>query len=319
MKVARILMKFIYFIYSTLYFRSVRLSYLLVIYTVDFNFLSKIRRQKNKLVFKDSGNKIYINQLHWFGFLFPMLNDLLQSSITKVTKLEKDFFIVGIQGLNYKVASLSNMAVLHEIFIQKIYDIELIGQEIVIVDIGMNVGVASHFFASMPNVKAVYGYEPFPETFQEALFNSNLNPSLKNKLFLFNIGLSDNNCKKTIALFESGSLSASTIESNVSFTKKSGQEVEVELMSAKDVLTNIIDKHPDTPLVLKIDCEGEEYAIFESLKNSKTLLNVTAILVEWHGKGLDSIASFLIDHGFQFHHIPNMELNSGMVYAFKKN
>jgi FkbM family methyltransferase len=319
MKIARILMKFIYFIYATLLFRSVQLAYLLVIYTVDFHFLSKLERQKNKLVFKDSGNKIYMHQLHWFGFLFPMLNELLQSTVAKVTQLEKDFFIMNIQGLNFKVASLSNMAVLHEIFIQKIYDIELMGSEIVVIDIGMNVGVASHFFASMPNVKAVYGYEPFPETFQEAVFNSALNPSLKNNLMLFNVGVSDRNCKKTITLFESGSLSASTIESNTTFTKINGHEVEVELMSAKDVITTIVQKHPNTPLVLKIDCEGEEYAIFESLKNSHLLSNVTAILVEWHEKGVNPIASFLIDHGFQFHHIPNKELKSGMVYAFKKN
>ena len=319
MKIARILMKLIYFIYATLYFRSVRLAYLLVIYTVDFHFLSNLKRQNNKLVFKHTGNQIYINQLHWFGFLFPMLNELLQSSIAKVTRLEKDYFIIGIQGLNFKVASLSNMAVLNEIFIQKIYNIQLTGPEVVVIDIGMNVGVASHFFASITNVKAVYGYEPFLETYQEAMFNSSLNPSIQNNLFLFNTGVSDKNCKKTIALYESGSLSASTIESTSTFTKKGVQEVEVELISAQDVLSTVIAKHPNTPLVLKIDCEGEEYAIFESLKNSSLILNVTAILVEWHEKGIDPIAKFLIDHGFQFHHIPNDELNSGMVYAFKKN
>lgn len=319
MKIARILMKLIYFIYAALNFKSVRLAYLLVKYTVDFNLLTKLKRDGDKLVFSDSGNAIYIQQLHWFGFLFPMLNELMQHDAVKVVKLEIDFFMLTIQDLTFKVASLSNMAVIHEIFIQKIYDIKLIGYEVVVIDIGMNVGVASHFFASMPNVKAVYGYEPFPETFQEAVFNSALNPSLKNNLMLFNVGVSDRNCKKTITLFESGSLSASTIESNTTFTKINGHEVEVELMSAKDVITTLVQKHPNTPLVLKIDCEGEEYAIFESLRNSHLLSNVTAILVEWHEKGLNPIASFLIDHGFQFHHIPNKELNSGMVYAFKKN
>jgi hypothetical protein len=74
MKIARILMKLIYFIYATLYFRSIRLAYILVLYTVDFHFLSNLKRQNNQLVFKHTDNKIYINQLHWFGFLFPMLN-----------------------------------------------------------------------------------------------------------------------------------------------------------------------------------------------------------------------------------------------------
>ena len=124
--------------------------------------------------------------------------------------------------------------------------------------------------------------------------------------------------QKTITLFESGSLSASTIETAQIFTKKIGQEVMVELLAAKDILFNITQQHPNSQLLLKIDCEGEEYAIFESLRNTGLLQNVTAILVEWHEKGVEPIAAFLHDHGFQFHHIPNEQLNCGMVYAFKK-
>ncbi len=255
MKIARILMKLIYFIYATFYFKSLSLAYLLVKYTVDFNLLSKIKRDGDKLVFNYSNNKIYINQLHLFGFLFPMLNELLQNAAVRVTQLENDYFIVCVQGLSFKVASLSNMAVLHEIFIQRIYDIEVGGTELIVLDIGMNVGVASHFFATLPNVKAVYGYEPFPETFQEALYNSSLNPSLKDKLVQLNVGISDCTCIKTITLFESGSLSASTIESSTTFTKIEGQKVKVELIAAKELLTTIKEKHPNTPLLLKIDCE----------------------------------------------------------------
>lgn len=319
MKIARILMKLIYFIYAIFYFKNVRLAYLLVKYAVDFNLLSTIKRDGDKLVFNHSSNKIYIHQLHLFGFLFPMLNELLQNTAVRVTQLENDYFHVCVQGLSFKVASLSNMAVLHEIFIQRIYDIEVESPELVVLDIGMNIGVASHFFATLPNVKAVYGYEPFPQTFQEALYNSSLNPTLKNKLVQFNIGISDRTCKKNITLFESGSLSASTIETTTNFAKIEGQEVQVELIAAKELLTSIKVKHPDTPLLLKIDCEGEEYAIFESLKNTGLMKNVTVILVEWHQRGLKPIATFLIDHGFQFHHIPNELLNCGMVYAFKKN
>jgi FkbM family methyltransferase len=141
------------------------------------------------------------------------------------------------------------------------------GHELVVVDIGMNVGVASHFFATLPNVKAVYGYEPFPETFQEALYNISLNHSIQSKLIPFNQGVSDVTAQKTITLFESGSLSASTIETAQTFTKKEGQEVKVELIAAKELLASITQKHPNSQLLLKIDCEGEEYAIFESLKN----------------------------------------------------
>ena len=47
--------------------------------------------------------------------------------------------------------------------------------------------------------------------------------------------------------------------------------------------------------------------------------HVTAVMVEWHEKGIAPIDAFLVDHGFQFHHLFNKELNSGMIYAFKKN
>ena len=318
MKVARILMKMIYFMYATIYFKSAKLSYLMVKYTVDYNLLSGLKREGHQLVFKNSGNKILMEQLHWFGFLFPMLNTLLQNSKVYVTHLKRDSFLVSVNGFQFKVASLSNMAVLHEIFIQKIYNIQLEGPEFVVVDIGMNVGVASHFFASLPNVKAVYGYEPFPETFQEAIHNISLNQSFQSKIFPFNQGVSNVTGQKTITQFESGSLSASTIETTQTFTKKEGQEVKVELIAAQELLANITQKYPNSELLLKIDCEGEEYAIFESLRNTGLLHNVTAILVEWHEKGVYPIASFLHDHGFQFHHIPNENLNCGMVYAFKK-
>lgn len=311
-------MKLIYFMYATFYFRSVKLAYIFIKYAVDFNFLKQLKREKNQLVFKKTGNKILINHLNWFGFLFPMLHELLQNTLVRVLQLEKDYFIVGVGRFRFKVASLSNMAVLHEIFIQKIYEVQLNGQELVVVDIGMNVGVASHYFALLPNVKAVYGYEPFPETYQEALFNTSLNPTIQSKLYQFNQGVSNVSVQKTITLFESGSLSASTIETAQIFTKKIGQEVMVELLAAKDILFNITQQHPNSQLLLKIDCEGEEYAIFESLRNTGLLQNVTAILVEWHEKGVEPIAAFLHDHGFQFHHIPNEQLNCGMVYAFKK-
>ena len=109
MKIARILIKMIYFMYAIFYFKNVKLSYLMVKYTVDFNLLAGLKREGDQLVFKNSGNKIFINQLHWFGFLFPMLNELLQNSFVRVTQLEKKSFIVGVSGFQFKVSTLSNI------------------------------------------------------------------------------------------------------------------------------------------------------------------------------------------------------------------
>lgn len=317
MKITRILIKGINFAYCLWALKSIKLAYLLVYYKVDLAAVKRLSAKGDKFVFKTTGNTLYIHQLKLFGFLMHMLFDLLENESVKVVELNPDYFIVEVNGLKFKVASLSNMAVLYEIFIQKIYDITCLNDNLVVLDIGMNVGVASHYFAGMPNVKTVYGFEPFPETFEEATFNANLNAHLGLNIIQYNKGVSDTTCTKTIPLFDSGSLSASTTTQENTFGKIAGQFINVDLVAATSVLSEIIEKHPDSHFMLKIDCEGEEYAIFESLLTSNLLDNVDCILVEWHEKGPDPIMQCLQAKGFQYHHIPNETLNCGMIYAFK--
>ncbi len=319
MKFTRILIKGINFIYCLWNLKSIQLAYLLVYYKVDLACIKHLAVSGDQLVFKKTGNTIFIKQLPLFGFLVHMLFDLLENESVKVVALEESYFIVEVHNLKFKVASLSNMAVLYEIFIQKIYDITLTSQNIIVLDIGMNVGVASHYFASMPNVKAVYGFEPFPETFEEAVFNASLNAHLALNIIRKNSGVSDTSATKSIPLFESGSLSASTTEQQNTFGKIPGKYISIDLIAAKEILSDIISRYPDSRLMLKIDCEGEEYAIFESLQHTQLLDSVDCILVEWHEKGAAPITKFLEENGFQFHHIPNETLNCGMIYAFKLN
>jgi FkbM family methyltransferase len=209
------------------------------------------------------------------------------------------------------------MAVLYEIFVQKIYDITCLHDNLIVLDIGMNVGVASHYFASKPNVKMVYGFEPFPETFAEAAYNASLNEHLGLNIISYNKGVSDTTCTKTIPLFDSGSLSASTTTQENTFGKVAGKFINVDLVAANMVLADITNNHPDSHFMLKIDCEGEEYAIFDSFYNTNLFDKVDCILVEWHEKGPDPIMECLQAKGFQYLHIPNETLNCGMIYAFK--
>jgi len=108
----------------------------------------------------------------------------------------------------------------------------------------MNVGVASLYFAIQPYVKKVYGYEPFPETFAEASMNVAANPTMASKLKLINEGVSNVREIRSIALFESGLLSASTIEQKNEYGKKLGQVIAVQLVSIKEVFELVLAENP---------------------------------------------------------------------------
>jgi FkbM family methyltransferase len=224
-----------------------------------------------------------------------------------------------IEGLSFHVSSLSNMAVLFEVFIEQIYAVDLIPENLLVLDIGMNVGVASQYFASKSQVKAVFGYEPFIETYQEAIANLELNSSIKHKVFCNNYGVSNVTETRTLSFFESGLLSASTIsDSNNSYGRDTSKKIQVQLKSIREIFDELYPQYPDSPVLLKIDCEGEEYAIFESLKDTSYLDKVVCILVEWHEKGYDPIVAVLKQHDFQMLHLPHESENCGMIYGFRK-
>ena len=234
-----------------------------------------------------------------------------------VSKSLDDSFCVEINGLSFNVSSLSNMAVLYEIYIQKIYNVNFNYDDVVLVDIGMNVGVASLYFANQKNVKVIYGFEPFPDTYNEALMNASLNSKLKDKLNFINKGVSDKTEIKTIDLYDSGLLSASTLNSENNFGKKIGKKITVEIVSAIDLMNDMFKQYPSNKIILKIDCEGEEYAIFESLNTTNYFDNIVCIIVEWHEKGPERITKILIDKGFQFFQVDDANFNAGLIYAFK--
>ena len=181
----------------------------------------------------------------------------------------------------------------------------------------MNVGVASLYFASQPYVKKVYGYEPFPETFAEASMNVAANPVMASKIKLMNEGVSNLREIRSIALFESGLLSASTIEQKNEYGKKIGQVIEVQLVAIDKVFELVISENPNASILLKLDCEGEEYAIFDMLKASTYLKNVDIAIIEWHEKGAEPIEKVLLDNQFKLKHVHHVSENSGMIYATK--
>jgi FkbM family methyltransferase len=140
------------------------------------------------------------------------------------------------------------------------------------------------------------------------------------KVHCLQYGVSDISEKRQIHVFDSGLLSASTIQQTGNdYGKDLSKTIEVELRSISSIFDELYPQYPDSPVLLKIDCEGEEYAIFESIRNSNYLDRVVCVLVEWHEKGADAIVAVLKEHGFQMLLLPHATANCGMIYGFKAN
>jgi FkbM family methyltransferase len=296
------------------------MAYCLSFQNAGLKQINGLERRGAMVYFRKTGNAICISHLPVFEFSINPLIDLLQHPKVAVDHVKPYSFMAVINGLRFNVASLSNMAVLYEIFIEEIYAVDLMPDNILLLDIGMNVGVASQYFASNAKVKAVYGYEPFLETYQEALTNLRLNESIQQKIFCNQYGVSGVSEKRKIHLFDSGLLSASTIQNDGNeYGKDTSKTIEVELRSIRSIFDELYPQYPNSPVVLKIDCEGEEYAIFESLRGTNYLNRVACVLVEWHEKGSDAIVEVLKKHGFQMLLLPHATANSGMIYGFKQS
>lgn len=147
-----------------------------------------------------------------------------------------------------------------------------------VIDIGMNVGIASLAFAENAMVKEVHGFEPFLAPFLRAKQNFDLNPELSRKIKANNYGLSNKNEKLIVK-----SDDLSTIGTSI----RGADEGRIETIEVRDASEELKDyvqvaRARNLRIVCKIDCEGSEFAIIESLERSGMLRDIDAIIMERH-------------------------------------
>jgi len=162
-------------------------------------------------------------------------------------------------------------------------------KDFVVFDIGMNRGYASLKFASYDTCKAVYGFEIDPKTYNLALENFNLNPSLNDKIHPYNFGLYDEECE--LDLFYMPGYDGITT-ARLEFTKTSNQWIEqkkqmktkkAKVKEAGKVISDIIENEKiKSNIVLKIDTEGSESKIMDNLISNGIIDKIDLIMGEVH-------------------------------------
>lgn len=234
-----------------------------------------------------------------------------------------DFVITGkdvlykIDGLNLTVTTAEEIFIIHEVFLEGCYAVSAKG-EFNVVDIGMNVGYASLFFARRDNIKKVYGFEPFLPTYRQAEINFQNNRSTAAKIESFAHGIGGK---------------VETLQVNYTYDSKAqvgiygtelikgaihgSDKIDITLLSAHEELQRIFAAHRDERFILKVDCEGAEYGIFRNLDQHKMLDHIDIIFIEWHEEGPEVLLDILLRNNFKSFYQQSSSKKVGMIYAAK--
>lgn len=234
---------------------------------------------------------------------------------------------VSVGQIKVKVRSMDEFNNVYEVLVDETYHYFINNdKKDIVLDIGMNIGDASLYFLNNENVKKVYAYEPFRETYTAAKENLQQYIQCLDQIELFSYGISDENGIRRIGFNRDMTCGQSTIAGirdkayaiyqswNLVQAENEKQEI-IEVRDAVEEFLPIIRRHLDCNIVLKMDCEGEEYGIMKRLSKEGVLSSISFIMLEWHYNGKDSILSILRNSGFSYW-CSDKNKNMGLIYAY---
>lgn len=246
---------------------------------------------------------------------------LLKKIIYKLTSDEKTSFrkICNLNGifLDYK-QNKSGFLILKEIFEDRVYaDYFPFHKKSVIVDVGGHFGFFSLFaHRNASKDSQIFSFEPSKENFRKLQKNISDNKIENVRMFKCAIGSKNGTSK----LFHKENHANSALEEIMQKRSSSFEEIETKTLerAVKENALTTID-------FLKMDCEGSEYPILETL-NDEIFSIIKTISMEFHDLKSEKYTSELIleilkRHRFKIvknkYDITTMGLNYGKIIATK--
>ena len=185
--------------------------------------------------------------------------------------------VVDLFGIKINVQNLEDFQIINEILLHNEYNFA-INRNVCVIDVGMNVGLASLYFANLSYVREVHAFEPFKAPFDRALANFALNPNLSKKIMAYNFGIGNQNTNVDVLYSDQETISVSTRGAS------QGLPSSILIRDAGEVLSDVIAEAQakELKIVVKMDCEGSEFPVFERLIEKNLLSNISVFLIEWH-------------------------------------
>lgn len=225
-----------------------------------------------------------------------------------------------INDLKFKINDKEELFILSEVFIEGSYNLIVPTQKkIALIDIGMNVGITTLFYASKSNVEMVFSFEPFVPTFNMALNNFQLNELYAAKVKKNNFGLAkeDSDISVTYSTQDKGRMGINGFPKG---SDRKAEDLNIQKITLKSASTQfqLLKKSLNNHFVVcKIDCEGAEFEIIDSLDKGGQLLLPDIYFIEWHYKSPATIVSRLTENKYTVISTTFRSMNTGMIYAIK--
>jgi len=247
-----------------------------------------------------------------------VVNPRLQHQLLRQGFTLNDGVMTTPQGVRIDVSDTADCPLyqVREVFVKSEYNLD-IGRKSVLIDIGMNRAAVSLRFATNENIKSIYAFEPFRPTFELAKGNLELNPQLSEKIHAYNVGLGREELTLELPYLSTRTGCMSTTH-DVCKGKKNIKKETVVIRDAAKEMISILEKNKDKYIIVKCDCEGAEFDIFDRLAEQELVGRIDVVIMEYHFEPPDRLVKILTREGFAVQEkFASRKANTGYIYAVR--
>ena len=124
-----------------------------------------------------------------------------------------------------------------------------------------------------------------------------LNPQLSEKIHAFNVGLGRKDATLELPYRSTGTGGMSTTHDVCKGLKNTTRET-VIVKDATKVITTILEENKKKYIIVKCDCEGAEFEIFDRLDEQGLVGRIDVVIMEYHFEPPDRLVSIFTREDF---------------------